>query len=155
MEIRLINGQEIEPVCDLVMRCFNTFIAPGYSQEGCDEFASFATPVAMRRRISETSFVLAAVNEGKIAGMVEVRCPYHIALFDVEPDCHCQGIGRQLMKATVDHCRELHPDLDKITVNAAPGAVVVYQHLGFSATATEQETHGIRYVPMELLLKLR
>lgn len=153
MDIRPIKDHEIEPVCDLVMRCFDAFIAACCSPEGRAEFASFANPEAMRKRIKRSSFALAAVKDAKIAGMIEVRDPYHIALFDVEPDCHRQGIGGQLMRAAIGRCREINPELDKITVNAAPSAAVVYQHMGFYAVNDEQESHGIRYVPMELLVR--
>ncbi|MGE5389578.1 MAG: GNAT family N-acetyltransferase [Deltaproteobacteria bacterium] len=152
MEIRPVKAEEIAPACELVMRCFNAFIAPGYSLAGCQEFTSFADPAAMRERIAKSSFVLAAINEDMIIGMIEIRGQYHVALFDVDPDHQRQGIGRRLMDAAIERCRQFRPNLERITVNSAPGAVVVYQRLGFIATAAEQETNGIRYVPMELIL---
>ena len=36
----------------------------------------------------------------------------------------------------------------RFTVNAAPGAVEVYRHLGFAATGGEQTANGLRFVPM-------
>jgi len=153
LEIRLITSEEIGQVCALVMKCFNAFIAPDYGDAGCEEFARFADPAAMKERIERSSFVMAAIAREEIVGMIEIRDPYHVALFDVDPDYHRRGIGRQLMDAAIEYCRQAKPDLVKITVNSAPGAVAVYQHLGFFPTAPELETNGIRYVPMELTIK--
>jgi len=75
------------------------------------------------------------------------------SLFNVDSALHRQGIGRQLMNAAIDRCRKAKPDLDKITVNAASGAVIVYQRLGFVSTSPELKTNGIRYVPMALIIK--
>lgn len=153
MEIRPVKSEEIGLVCELVMYCFYSFIAPGYSQGGCQEFARFANPEAMRERIAKSSFVLVAVSSTRIVGMIEIRDPYHVALFDVDPEYQRQGIGHKLMDAAIKCCREMQPDLERITVNAAPGALVVYKNLGFTSTTSEQETNGIRYVPMELFIK--
>ena len=41
---------------------------------------------------------------------------------------------------------------DKITVDAAPGAVDKYIHMGMKPTAPEQMVDGKRYTPMERLV---
>jgi hypothetical protein len=43
----LIPGEE-QQLCDMIVTCFNQFVAPGYSQTGNDEFLKHVTPEAIK-----------------------------------------------------------------------------------------------------------
>jgi predicted GNAT family N-acyltransferase len=53
-----------------------------------------------------------------------------------------KGVGSLLVQKAQERC------LGSLDVNAAPGAVSFYQKMGFVPTSEEQETDGIRYIPM-------
>ena len=54
-----------------------------------------------------------------------------------------------LFQAVYNYCAQ-KLGVSKITVNAAPGAVPKYAHMGMQAIGEEQQVNGIRYVPMEM-----
>lgn len=67
----------------------------------------------------------------------------HIALFFVDGDYHCRGIGRMLWNAVLADSKA-----NEITVHSSLYAVEVYKKLGFVQTAGIQEDGGIQYIPM-------
>ncbi len=89
--------------------------------------------------------VWGAYEGEKLVGVLASRNSLsHIALFFVDRDYHRRGVGRGLFETFLTQS-----DAEKITVNSSPYAVEIYQRLGFAATAAEQTTNGIRYVPMQ------
>jgi ribosomal protein S18 acetylase RimI-like enzyme len=146
---REIRQGEEEAVCRLVMECFNEYVAPGYCQEGVDEFSRYVNPGLMRERLANNHFVIVALNGAEIAGVIEVRNYFHIALFDVDKDFQNQGIGRELMTLAISKCLKSRPDTATIEVNSSPYAVPIYEKLSFKKVKEEQVTNGIRYTPME------
>ena len=59
-----------------------------------------------------------------------------------------QGIGRTLFELALKNNTS-----GKMTVNSSPYAVEIYRHFGFVNTDVEQVTNGIRFTPMELIIK--
>lgn len=143
---KALPGEE-DAVADLVRSVFYTFVAPELSRAGIDEFLGFITPCAIRKRLgSGTSCIFTARHHGMIVGVVEMRYHRHISLLFVQGSFQRQGVARRLLETAL---REEGRSRD-ISVNAAPDAVAVYERLGFCATGYEQETNGVRHVPMLL-----
>ena len=75
----------------------------------------------------------------------------HIALLFVRKEWQLRGVGRTLYQEMCRFCVQ-RLRINRITVNAAPGAVESYRHYGMQETAPEQKANGMRFVPMEAVL---
>lgn len=143
---------EEKQVIDLVLSVFDEFVAPGYSEEGINEFKKFANFEALASRTQSTSLTYTAKANENLVGMIELMNNCHIAMFFVRKSCQKQGIGKGLLHYAINLCLQQHPDTHKITVNSSPNSVSAYKKMGFNATDHEQITNGIRFTPMELNL---
>jgi ribosomal protein S18 acetylase RimI-like enzyme len=144
-------GEESE-VFDLVFRTFTEFIAPHYSRAGVLEFLKYIRPGYLLERLQKDHFFLLATAQRKIIGIIEVRESSHISLLFVDRQFQQRGIARELLRRAFRMCLKKKPDLSKITVNASPNSVRIYQRLGFRPAGSEQVKRGIRYTSMTLTL---
>jgi len=141
-------GEETE-VSDLVKSVFMEFVAPGYEQQGVDEFLSFVTPEKLRGRTQrKESFILTARENAALVGIIEIKDIYHVALLFVSENHHRQGIAKKLFEMALAFSRSINPELKEITVNSSPYAVHIYQKLGFKLNGPEQVVNGIRFIPL-------
>lgn len=129
--------------------CFNEFVAHQYSDEDIQEFLKYIEPQCLSKRCQEDDFVLLAKTKDKIIGMIELVGNSHISLFYVEGHLQRIGIGKGLLRKSLEICRRDNPALTKITVNSSPNALNIYEKIGFSGMEPEKEKNGIRFVPME------
>lgn len=148
-----MQAGEESVVCDLVARVFKEFVEPGFSPEGVQEFLGYTEPEALARRAQDNHFVLVAVTEDEIVGMIEVRNHDHVSLLFVDARVHRRGIGRELLQRALDICLDSKPDLQQIDVNSSLYAVPVYERLGFRPVGPERVRNGIRFIPMVLELQ--
>jgi predicted GNAT family N-acyltransferase len=148
------EGEE-EEVCAFVLPVFNEFVAPQYSEEGIEEFLKYLEPHYLSERCQEDDFVLLATSQGRIVGMIELVKNSHISLIYTDGHLHGIGIGRELLKRSLEVCITNQPALTEITLNSSPNAVEIYEKLGFTVTKPEQIKNGIRFVPMKLELSRR
>jgi GNAT superfamily N-acetyltransferase len=148
-EIR--KGDENE-VCLMVIDCFNEFIAPGYSDVGIMEFLKYVVPDRMQMRLSQGNFAIVALADELIAGVIEIRSNYHIALLFVKKECQRIGIAKKLLELAVNKCRQTKSNINAIEVNSSLFAVPIYEKLGFVATDTEQIVNEMKFTPMLLNL---
>jgi GNAT superfamily N-acetyltransferase len=142
-------GEE-QKVYQLICRVFTEFVAPEFAQEGVDEFLRYATPESLIKRTQADHFVLLALFDGRIIGIIEVRHHRHIALLFVDGQHHGIGIASELIQRAATRCIAENRGLRSLNVNASPNSVSFYQSLGFVPTAGEQTHNGIRFVPMLL-----
>jgi GNAT superfamily N-acetyltransferase len=140
-------GQET-PVCELITRVFDEFVAPDLSAEGAREFLKFVQPDALRERSRAGYLTLVARLGGEMAGVIQMKGYDHISLYFVDRAHMGRGIGRKLWRRALAICRRQRPDLAEITVNSSLYAVPIYEKLGFRQAKPEQVVNGIRYVPM-------
>ncbi len=152
MKYRLMKPGEESEVFNLVFRTFTEFIAPHYSRAGILEFLKYIRPGSLLERLQKEHFVLLAIAQRKIIGIIEVRGNSHISLLFVDKQFQKRGIARELLRRTLRICMKEKPDLSKITVNASPNSVKIYKHLGFRQEGPEQIRQGIRFTPMALKL---
>jgi len=145
---RQMRPGEEYAVCELVGRVFVEHVAPDFAPEGIRAFSRYATAEALAERALAGHFVLVAVVQRDIVGMIEVRGHDHVSLFFVESRLQGHGIGGELWRQALLLCRAHHPAPSKISVNASLNAVPIYERLGFRPTAPEQVIHGIRFMPM-------
>jgi GNAT superfamily N-acetyltransferase len=146
------HGEEAE-IVDLVLRVFNEFVAPHYSQEGVAEFKKFVNAEALADRLRAGNIFLLAESGQKIISIMEMRENRHIALLFVEKFHQRKGIAKEIIQRSIGICGQRKADLKKITVNSSPNAFGAYQKIGFQAVEGEKVKNGIRFVPMELMLE--
>ncbi len=151
IRIKDMREGEEKSISDMVSSVFNEFVAPGYSEQGVNEFMRYIKPglIIDRLRKGET-FLLVARDEERVVGVIETRDSSHISLMFVEKEYHNKAISRELFRLARERCLKNKPGIENITVNSSPYAVPVYEKLGFEATAEEQVKNGIRFVPMSI-----
>jgi GNAT superfamily N-acetyltransferase len=152
---RMTQGDETK-VSEFISVVFNEYVAPGFSQDGIDEFMKYIKPHAIESQLKENHFAFIAKLGEKIIGIIEVRNNNHVALFFVDGHFQRKGIGKKLLEKAIELCSSNDSKISKITVNASPNSIIAYETMGFESTDVEQCINGIRFVPMALrLLKNR
>lgn len=149
MEVRNLQKKELLPALHLVWEVFAEEVAPSYSPEGVAEFQNFIKYDHIISMYQKQEIEFFGAFEGdELCGTIAVKSIGHICLFFVKKQYQRMGAGRILYGAACDYCaRKLC--VSRMTVNAAPGAAVVYQHLGMRQTGPMQQVNGISYIPME------
>lgn len=152
VSFRPIAPSEASKVCELAMRVFNEFVAPGFSAAGIEEFARYANSDALDERLRGNHFVLVAEAVAEIVGVVEAKDNRHISMLFVSSSGRGQGIGAGLVRRAIQLCQSNDPAVSEISVHAAPDAVPFYRQLGFREQGGEQVMNGIRFFLMSLQL---
>ena len=149
---RPIAPGEESKVCELAVRVFEEFVAPGFSAAGVEEFRRYADAHALADRLRNDHVVLVAEAAGEIVGMIEARECRHISMLFMSSSARGQGVGAELVRRAIQVCQLRDPAVSDITVHSAPGALTFYRQLGFREQDCEQIENGIRFVPMSLHL---
>ena len=139
-------------VCALVTRVFNEFVAPDYSDDGVEEFLKYVEPNSLLARSQEDHFVLVATLLEEVVGMIEVRHYSHISLLFVDKRFQGIGIGKELLRKSLEICFSHKPGLSQVSVNSSPYAAEVYRKLGFRQQGPRQTVKGICFDQMVLEL---
>lgn len=142
MRIQTVPQAQRERALQLAWNVFLQYEAPSYSERGVE---SFQTAVLEDEGYQKSLIIYGAYEGDELLGMIAMRNGgNHVALFFVEGAYQGRGIGRALFEHAA---RESAARF--ITVHSGLYAVEIYHRLGFVDTAPEQETDGIRYVPMQ------
>lgn len=104
-----IKSGEEKQVIDLVLSVFAEFVAPGYSEEGINEFKKFANFEALASRLQSASLTFTAKSNENLIGMIELMNNCHIAMFFVRKSYQKQGIGKGLLRYAINLCLKQHP----------------------------------------------
>lgn len=151
-KIRPLRSGEEAPICNLVARTFNEFIAPEFSEEGVEEFFKYANPRAFQKRLESGYFAMVSETKGKLAGMIEIKGSSHLSMLYVDKAFHRKGVAKGLIKETI----QILDTSSDITVNSSRYAVPFYEGLGFIQFEEEKTIYGVIHVPMMVTLtKLR
>lgn len=155
MEIRRLGQPELLAALHLTWEVFADEIAPTISPEGVASFQKFIKYDYISQVWQRGNLIFFGAYEGgELCGTLALRPDGHIVLFFVKKQYQGRGVGRMLYGAAYHCCAEmLHAG--RMTVNAAPGAVDKYIHMGMRPVGQEQEKDGIRYVPMEMYVNLK
>jgi len=144
-------GEEIE-VCNLVARSFNEFIAPGFSEEGVQEFFKYANPRALKKRSESGYFAMVAESGGEITGIIELKENNHISMLYVHKAFHRKGVAKELVRLALEEVSSNNENIEEITVNSSRYAVPFYERLGFIQYENEKSIYGVIHIPMALTL---
>ena len=143
----IVHGEE-KNVCDLIIECFDEFVAPDFSQEGINEFSKYVIPDSLRSRLENNHFILLALNGNYVVGIIEVGNNCHISLLFVRKTYQNQGIGKKLVELAIERCLESNSYVMLIDVHSSLDAAPMYEKLGFKKDSDEQTVNGIRFIPM-------
>lgn len=151
--VRPAYRDEWDDAMALAWRTFMRFEAGDYTPEGIESFQNFITDSVLHRMFIMGAYQLfVACENGKVVGMISLRNETHISLLFVDAAYHRHGVGRALIEYVSDYVLN-EEGFIRITVNAAPYAVGFYHKLGFRDLGEEQTSDGIRYTPMERVLR--
>lgn len=125
----------------LTLEVFDRFVAADYSEQGIQSFRDF-----VMNDEGFSGYVCYGMYEGKILQGILVADDLlgHVVLFFVRAESQGRGIGRALWEHLL-----VHSVCPAYTVNASLYAAPIYERLGFAVMGDEQETDGIRYIPMK------
>ena len=149
---RFMREGEEGVVCDFVNRIFDLSVAPLYSKKGQKNFKKYVDPEEMSARVHARHFVLLALADDEITGMIEMRRHRHVSLLFVEQEFQGKGLGGEILGLAVEICLSNSSPLREVTVNSSPNAVKAYERMGFQITGEEQNINGVRSVPMVKVL---
>ncbi|MHC5002432.1 MAG: GNAT family N-acetyltransferase [Planctomycetota bacterium] len=153
LTIRDMRPGEGPAVAALVATVFDETTAPLYAPEGRAAFREWIDPEAMiARRGDHEVLVAQRCGSGPLVGVVEIRRSEHVSLLFVDLAHQRRGVGRSLLAAAVSRCRASRPDLEGVTVNAAPNSLEAYRRYGFRPTGPPRVVDGIAFTPMVLPL---
>lgn len=142
--------EDTAKVAGLIWEVFSEFEAPGYKQEGIDEFREFIEPKNMLARCQYGCYYFICYKYlGEIVGTISVMYNRHISLLFVKKEYHRRGIARKLLDFALKVTSRAEKKVTAITVNSSPYAVEIYEKMGFEKTNIEQEKNGIKFTPMK------
>lgn len=146
------DEENIRAALALVRDVFWEFEAGEYSPEGVAEFCEYIEYDNIYAAMQANRFVMwGCWMDRRLVGILAVRPPHHITLWFVEGSYQGRGIGRALMQEATAFFSVIGST--QVSVHSSPYAVPIYQSLGFAATGPEVTENGIRYTPMQLLLR--
>lgn len=148
ISVREMRSGEEEEVTALVVSSFHRHVGHELSRQGVDDFLRYADAPALAARRAAGHFTLVAAAGGALLGMIEVRENRHVSMLFVDPGAMGGGVGAALYREAERRMLRARPDLERITVHASRYAVPVYERFGFHATGAEQESNGVRFIPM-------
>jgi predicted GNAT family N-acyltransferase len=146
------KGQE-ESIFKLIKKVYDEFVAIDYSEEGNQFFYEWINPDKILERQKSQVNLLVALEDSQIIGMIEIRENINISLLFVDQEFHGQGIAKRLFKEALQMVIQRDPTVKKLYVHASPYSIPIYEKLGFVETDTLQENHGIKYLPMEMIVR--
>jgi GNAT superfamily N-acetyltransferase len=149
LEVHKIQPAQVPQALELILEVFREHIAPLYPPEGIAEFERYASVGAQLERLAHGHSLIGIESslEG-LLGVAELRGFRHLSMFFVKSSHQRQGFGRQLLTAVIDECEARDSAFSELSVHASPNSVAAYRRLGFVAQGPEQETRGVRFVPM-------
>lgn len=140
MNIRRLNLPEYDKAVALSLEVFTECGTVDFDASGLETFRRFIGNKALMEELT----IFGAFDHERLIGVIGTKNGgAHISLFFIASEFQCKNVGRKLFAyAYTDQATE------QITVNSSSRAVEFYESLGFSKTAEEQETNGLRYTPM-------
>ena len=148
MIIRRLDRQEILDALHLVWEVFAQDVAPFYTPQGVASFQDFIRYPSIEQKIQTEGLAMFGAYEGmELRGAGAVLPTGHIALLFVRRQYQHQGIGKALFTEMCGFAGQVFR-VQQVTVNAAPGAVNAFRHMGMYDAAPEQSSGGMRYTPM-------
>lgn len=151
-EIEELKKGDLKKTLGLVKKVFDEHEAKVYGKEGTNNFYKFIDYDNIKKELDNNMEIIVAKKNEDIIGMIGMKNKQHISMLFVDSDYHKQGVGTSLFKYAMFYCTYKEPT-KRITVNSAPSAVGFYKKLDFRDISEEQLVDGIRFTPMEYIVR--
>lgn len=140
MNIRQLKNEEYDKAITLSFDVFAKCGTADFDTQGLETFKKFIYNNKLMKELT----IFGAFDNNELIGIVGTKHNgTHISLFFINPSYQRKGIGRELFDYA--YANQI---VGEITVNSSSYAVRFYESLGFSKTAEEQETDGLKYTPL-------
>ncbi|MCR4590600.1 MAG: GNAT family N-acetyltransferase [Lachnospiraceae bacterium] len=150
--IRAVTETEYSDAMETVWKIFLKFNSSDYGIEGIDNFRKFLVDELLYKMYMNGVYrVFAFFADEKIEGVASVRNQNHLSLLFVSGEYQKRGVGTALLNYVCKYCSE-YEGQKEITVNSSRFAQDFYRKYGFTETGDEQESDGIRYLPMKYVI---
>ncbi len=146
------KGQETK-IYQLIKKVYDEFVSYDYTKEGNQFFYDWIQPDKIAKRQTDNRVMLIAKSGSKIIGVIEIRENNRISLLFVDKEYQGQGIAKRLFQDSLEILKQKNSILDKFYVHASQFSIPIYKKLGFIEVDSLQENHGIKYMPMEKMIK--
>lgn len=146
------QGQEIA-IFQLIKAVYDAFVAIDYSPEGNAFFYDWIQPQKIAERQLKQNNIWLAYMGAELAGVIEIRDNKFVSLLFVDKNYQRHGIAKSLFDASLREMKQRNSSLDKVYVHASPFSIPIYRNMGFVETDDMCEENGIKYVPMEMIIK--
>ncbi|MFH0256948.1 GNAT family N-acetyltransferase [Vibrio rumoiensis] len=147
MFVRKMEEKDLESVSATCMASFQQSVAGTLSEEGVSTFSKIAATNAFLERMKGDNLVLVAEIDGKVEGVIELKEGRHVAMLFISPECQKKGIGKALLSSALNYAK-----VETITVSASLSSVPAYEKYGFKCKGEADESAGLVYQPMEIIL---
>lgn len=151
MNIREASKKDSQGIARLIRDLAEKFIIPEFSEKGRQQFLSSNDQNAIEEFFDDGFVYHVAEESGVIVGVVGIRQHSHLYHLFVAETHQGHGLSRKLWTVAMNRCLSAG-EPRHFTVNSSNHAVGVYEAFGFKRTAGMQESHGVLYNPMSLLL---
>ncbi|MBU1221832.1 tRNA (N6-threonylcarbamoyladenosine(37)-N6)-methyltransferase TrmO [Myxococcota bacterium] len=143
-----MEKEHLEKVSKLGREIFLLELLAGHTNSGLNTFSDFCNATVLETRMNEGGFGHIATFEGNLAGFIFFKTTSHISLFFVDKLFRGQGVGRNLLDASIDYLMRTDAQVSEITVNSDVSATYAYLKLGFSFRSGIQQKDGLAFVEM-------
>ncbi|MFW5771078.1 MAG: GNAT family N-acetyltransferase [Spirochaetota bacterium] len=145
-----IGTEKVIIAHDMIKRTFAEFVASDLNNAGKASFLHYIKIEALTGRIKNgESFILAAMDDQNVVGVIEVSEYRYIKLLFVDKNYQGNGIARLLLDEAYRRCKADWHDCSELKVNSSLYAFEIYKKLGFEPAGEKQEKDGVVYIPME------
>lgn len=150
-QISALDAQWLPQALDLVWETFSSQIAPLCTADGIDDFWSAIDYEYLLHQIGDGVIRMWGALDGeRLIGVCAVRELCHIQLLFVAQEEQYQGAGTILLKKALIDCKQLNPQIHRVTVNAMGDSDSFFTRLGFLPCGAAEEDGGIPCTPMEI-----
>jgi len=146
------HGQE-EMIYQLIKKVYDEYVSIDYFEEGNKFFYDWIQPSKIADRQLIQTNIWVAYKDSELVGMIEIRDNKFISLLFVDKKYQGQGIAKRLFNESLKEIIQRDFNLDKFYVHASPYSIPIYRKMGFIETDNMREENGIKYLPMEMIIK--
>lgn len=151
MNIREATKKDSHEIARLIRYQAEKFIFPEFSDKGRQQFLSSNDQRSIEGFFDDGFVYHVAEDSGVIVGVVGIRQNSHLYHLFVSETHQGHGLSRKLWTVAMNRCLS-DGNTGNFTVNSSNNAVGVYEAFGFKRTAAMEESNGVLYNPMSLIL---
>ena len=145
MKIKKFKKEQAKETRELILKCFNEFVASSFSKRGREEFIKTLVPEKLFRREDDTYI---AEESGRIIGVIQGVRSCKIMLLFVDKQHQSVGVGKKLVAKLESLYRRR--GIKVMTVWSSTYAIPFYEKIGYKKSGgLVRRKNGMVYQPMK------